>query len=524
MPPVPVSYRFTSPTAARQVLETAAQRFSCHRQQSSTRSTTYYDTFDWRVFRAGAMLYAQANGRRKILHWVRPDGTVRHRAAITEKPGFVWDLPTGSLRARLEPILEMRRLLPILSVEARVEAFAILDEREKTVARIRLEEPMVHPIRGGAPSSGLPVVLQAQPVRGYLRQFEAFVKVLEESRPDRLEENEYARATAAAGLRPEAYSRKLDLGLDPGMRSDRAVKTIHRHLLQVVRQNEQGVQSAIDTEFLHDFRVAVRRTRSALSQIKGVYPPPVVAHFKREFSWLGQITGPTRDLDVYRLTMPQYRASLPAPVQGDLDPLQEFLERHWRIEHDQLVRHLDSDRYQALLGDWQEFLDESVPARTELSQAKKPILEVAAREISRSFERVLKRGARIAPETPAGALHRLRVECKKLRYLLEFFFALYDAEKIAPPIKELKRLQDNLGSFNDLEVQQETLRQFAHTMLAEGLATAATLMAMGRLVAGLEARQQHEREKFHKRFQRFSGRRNRQRFRELLAATVTVGA
>ncbi len=88
----------------------------------------------------------------------------------------------------------------------------------------------------------------------------------------------------------------------------------------------------------------------------------------------------------------------------------------------------------------------------------------------------------------------------------------------------MKRLQDNLGSFNDLEVQQETLRQFAHTMLAEGLATAATLMAMGRLVAGLEARQQQEREKFHKRFQRFSGRRNRQRFRELLAAPVTVGA
>ena len=45
--------------------------------------------------------------------------------------------------------------------------------------------------------------------------------------------------------------------------------------LQTLRINEDGVRKDLDSEFLHDFRVAVRRTRSALSQIKGVFPAAV---------------------------------------------------------------------------------------------------------------------------------------------------------------------------------------------------------------------------------------------------------
>ena len=79
-----------------------------------------------------------------------------------------------------------------------------------------------------------------------------------------------------------------------------------------MRQNEAGIRADWDTEFLHDFRVAIRRTRSALSQIKGVLPVDAVEHFKDAFRELGRSTNRLRDLDVYLLEEETYRAMLPA--------------------------------------------------------------------------------------------------------------------------------------------------------------------------------------------------------------------
>ena len=56
------------------------------------------------------------------------------------------------------------------------------------------------------------------------------------------------------------------------MRADIAAKYIFSHLLKTMKDNEPGTIADTDSEFLHDFRVAVRRTRAGLSQLKGVLP------------------------------------------------------------------------------------------------------------------------------------------------------------------------------------------------------------------------------------------------------------
>jgi len=48
-------------------------------------------------------------------------------------------------------------------------------------------------------------------------------------------------------------------------------------------------------------------------------------------------------------------------------------------------------------------------------------------------------------------LHRLRIECKKLRYATEFFMPLYGT-KMATFSKKLKQLQDVLGILHDCYV------------------------------------------------------------------------
>ena len=70
----------------------------------------------------------------------------------------------------------------------------------------------------------------------------------------------------------------------------------------------------------------------------------------------------------------------------------------------------------------------------------------------------------ITDETPSEALHELRKNCKKLRYLIEFYRSIYSEKDVKPAIKALKILLDNLGLFQDLEVQANKLREFAHQM------------------------------------------------------------
>ncbi|WP_261341378.1 CHAD domain-containing protein [Candidatus Thiodictyon syntrophicum] len=89
----------------------------------------------------------------------------------------------------------------------------------------------------------------------------------------------------------------------------------------------RGGDGDLDCEFLHDLRVATRRTRSALGQIRGVFPAPLAAHFKAEFAWLQEVTGPVRDLDVYLLEFDAYQRALPPALRPDLEPLRTMIEQ-----------------------------------------------------------------------------------------------------------------------------------------------------------------------------------------------------
>lgn len=65
-----------------------------------------------------------------------------------------------------------------------------------------------------------------------------------------------------AGVPVGDVSPKVDVELDPSMGADHASVLICRRLADIVEANLPGTLADVDTEFLHDLRVAVRRTRS----------------------------------------------------------------------------------------------------------------------------------------------------------------------------------------------------------------------------------------------------------------------
>ena len=75
---------------------------------------------------------------------------------------------------------------------------------------------------------------------------------------------------------------------DRSVRADAGARQIHSALLDIMVANEPGMRADLDTEFLHDYRVSLRRTRSLLGQIKNVFPEDAVTHFRTEFQWLAQ--------------------------------------------------------------------------------------------------------------------------------------------------------------------------------------------------------------------------------------------
>ena len=308
--------------------------------------------------------------------------------------------------------------------------------------------------------------------------------------------------------------------LDPGSPAAEATRIVCRWLLASMLANEAGVRDNADPEFLHDFRVAGRRTRSLLSQLKKALPPGDGERYRSEFSWLGSRSGPTRDLDVFLLKLPSYAEDLPGAERGDVSLLQEMLGRRQSEEHALLVQALDSARYASLIRQWDAFLHRPSRPAVESDVGRKPILDVASRRIRKAHRKVLKQGHSIDGEATPEALHQMRIRCKKLRYLLEFFGSLYATEGIGKLISELKRLQDNLGDFNDYVVQQRLLREVARDAAQDGPESVEMLLTAGRLLDRLAAGQELERVRFGEHFIRFSRPENQRLFERLFRGSA----
>ncbi len=505
-----------TPTADIEALIQQRRRLAEEPAEQSVR--VFYDTFDWALYSDGlalehregattdSLILSELKGKSDPLVQ-GPDGT----------PGFAADLPAGPVRQRILKVCGIRRLLPVARVRTRTRGLRLLNDDDKTVARLAIDESRCTDPATGR-EAAMAVLLRVLPVRGYDQDQEHLVTLLDAAGLEPAKQPPLLQALAAVGVDPGAYSSKLDYRLDPDERADNVTKSILRGLLDTLLANVEGTRANLDTEFLHDLRVATRRTRSALAQIKDVLPESLVERHKAGFAWLQQVTGPVRDLDVYLLDFDVYQQSLPEALQPHLNPLKEFLLAHYDEEQRRLAEALRSSQFTGLIGDLQAFLDAPVPVDASAPNAPRPIKAVADERIWRMAKRVRQEGRAITDESPPEDLHELRKSCKKLRYLVEFFQSLYPDDDTRELVKLSRNLLDLLGAFQDLEVQADHLRDLAQRMRDEGRVETDTLLAMGALIGNLLTRQEQARVKLMPVLDEYLGRDVQQRFRDLFAA------
>jgi hypothetical protein len=285
------------------------------------------DTFDGRIAANGGQLLQAGEGTTARLEWHPSARRLRTRTSTRTAVAFVWDLPPGAVATQLRPIVGVRRLLPMVELVLGGHTLDVLDNRSKTVARITVAAGRARRARRGR-WHAMPtlVTVAGLPSRN---EESRRVRALVERRPGLQHSRAGLQAlgvrAVGATLPPDVS--QVGMGLSASLRANAGAAEVHRRLLAVMRANEAGLREDLDTEFLHTYRVALRRTRSLLGQIKDVFPADRVEYFREEFRWLGAVTGPTRDLDVLMLAL----RLVPGDRRGHISTLRrDITERHRR--------------------------------------------------------------------------------------------------------------------------------------------------------------------------------------------------
>jgi CHAD domain-containing protein len=491
VPHAPVELLLPASVDPAQAIELLSERLELQLGRPGTQDRLLLDSFDGRLRDAG--LRAEAVGGELVVH--EPGAPVRRAEVRRARRYLAAELPAGVAKERVAEVLGPRALLPRARVRSTVQPMAVLDGDAKTVARLTIERSVV---MDGDGRTELTPRLEIRPVLGYDKAFERTVVLAR----DRLgfapaEHSLYDAAVRATGGRPSGIKSKPQVELPGDTRADEAARIVLNALADIAEINLPGAVDDLDSEFLHDLRVSIRRARSVLRELKGVHPPEARAQVREELKWAQGLTGPVRDLDVQLLEWDALAASLATARAAELAALRDVLERRRGSERAGLRRALRSNRFAAALRGWRELADTPPPAGEdpERPDAATPIAALAGARIRKVYRRMVRDGTAIDDASPPEALHDLRKRGKELRYLLELFGDAYPKTVVKPMISTLKGLQDVLGRFQDRATQIGFLRGLADELATEPGGPAA-LLALGSVLDAVEADQREARAEF----------------------------
>lgn len=445
----------------------------------------YLDTFDGRIDGVDWLLHLKEG------ELVLDRGEQSDRMTVSKAPPLMAsDLPDTPAAGALRGIIENRALLSVLALDDHIVRWALVDGEEKT--HLFIEH---HHFDAKDTHQADRLVLKS--LRGYEKSLKKCLRTLEKAGCESaaLPVEEWVAAALPKWPKPVALEAKME--------ALEAFRTIALYQLEVMALNEAGVISAEDVEFLHDFRVALRRTRSLLGQLKGVLSADVTAAFKADFSWLGSQTGRVRDLDVWLEQLSEQIPLLPQELQGGMAPLVQSIRNDQRRHKRALDKVITGESYQSLKERWRTLLTQ-IPPETKGPKAAEPIGQLAAKRLHKRIKRVLKDGRAITPASPDDHFHTLRIDCKKARYLLEFFGPLFASRTMKRMIKQLKKLQSTLGAFQDITTQRHNINEALDRMRRQKKLSSECLMATGALLNHLQQEHDRLRACYFKEFEAFS--------------------
>ncbi|MEE4167234.1 MAG: CHAD domain-containing protein [Desulfocapsaceae bacterium] len=504
------SYLVADPTRVDSIFKRLPRRHKLQEIDRESGEDQYYDTFDWRLYRK-KLLFSRSGNRVTLRTF---SGIMRCSAAIRKKDRlFAWDFEDSDMASLLKKRIDMRALCPLLSLRYDRRNFRVLNRDRKTVAWVTRASQKV---LSDSAEIEFPEYLTITSVRGYEKIYENILTILDALKLQHSagDSELFVQGCIASGRKPLDYGSKFYVELDRSVSVGEAVSRICLDLVDAMEKNYEGVCSDVDSEFLHDFRIAVRRTRSLLSLLRKSLPREQLRVFEAEFKWLGSVTGPLRDNDVYLLKKEVYRNLVPHSLRDGLNLFFDDLAARRADDLTELKKNLRSTRYRNLLESWKRFLNDP---QSELFQGpgKQVCLDLVNKIVRKRFNRFVKEGDQISDQSDDGQFHTLRIRGKKFRYLLEFFRPFYAEREIKLFLKHMKNVQDCLGDFNDLSVQMDMLNDTLKQLNGRSRKTILLAAALGSLITRLKTEQQQVKNAFYSTYEAFRTEENKRLIKQL---------
>ena len=426
----------------------------------------YFDTPDWRVYRAGYTARLRDGAERTVV-------TLKSMAAASEglrtRREYEEPLPAGSMAAtasaapgpcgdRLRLVGGAGAFVDLFSVRTNRRTYSVTDT-EGTVAEVAVDlTECLAPGAGdgdGRVLRRIEVELAPGVATDRAQRFVDLLAVVGRLAP--ATHSKFETGMLAAGLAGPPPFSFGSTAVTRSLTTAEAAYAILRKHFAVLLANEAGTRLGEDIEALHDMRVAARRLRAAMAAF-APYLSPAILRFREPLGWVGAVLGEVRDLDVHLEEFAAYHAHVEPEVAAGLEEIEAVLREDRLRARARMVRALDSSRYQRLVEAFSATLRRGAPASHAAGHV--PVLLAGPRLMRRRYGAFRRQGDAITPASLPAEYHALRITSKKLRYALEFLAPLYGAPAAAFSAK-VTALQDLLGRHQDLEVAAQTLRDVA---------------------------------------------------------------
>lgn len=416
--------------------------------------SVYYDTPKFELWRERMTLRLRGLGRKRVqtvkladgeaagvfdrAEWEREVSGDRLDLAGLPKPAADKLFADPQLPSRLRPALEtqIRRSLRTIRPPGGGEielAFDIGEVRGEDVA--------------------LPICeVELELKDGRKAQLFDFARALAKIAPIRIEvRSKSERGFAALAGLSHAGVRSRPLRLEPDASVEAAFRAIAESCFAHLLANQAAALDGGSAEGVHQMRVALRRLRAGLSLFRIYVDSSETQEVGAELKGLADALGPARDADVF---VDELLAPVLVGHEGDerLAEFHEAAEALRRRRYEELRAALGAPGYTALVLRFGAWIADARWRRPEdglQGQAlERPILEIAPELLEARRRKVRRLAARLG-RLDAQERHRLRIQCKKLRYASEFLQSLYPESGAHDYVQALAALQDRLGFLND---------------------------------------------------------------------------
>jgi CHAD domain-containing protein len=262
---------------------------------------------------------------------------------------------------------------------------------------------------------------------------------------------EAAERAAPAHARPRGHRGKNDVDVradDPMLEAGRKIMRFH---WDRALAHEPGTMAGIDPEELHDMRVATRRQRAVLRIIEPYCRRKHLRPVRVGLRDLGGSIGAVRDMDVLLAAAQAHQATLAAAEARAFQALLKAWARRREAARHRMLDHLRGQAHAVFKEQYTAFLETpGAGARSDAAPRPTQVRHVLPIEIWSHYG-TLCAYQKMLPWASTETLHELRIQGKRLRYLLEFFREVL-GRSVEKPVKTLVALQDHLGELQDCVV------------------------------------------------------------------------